>query len=292
MPETRAKSNVNMSEDQPLSHDIISNLINNSIATLQETFCTQLTQLTVEIKKVNDTLLNQQQDILSIRDVIIKNLQEDNTRTKERVANLEAKLVEQEHENSALRKEIGDLKSSFHDLERCTYRTAEYVNYETLEVSNIPMTIPAAQVPEVTLGITNALGEAGDEAFGMNDVHAIHRRQGFFTKEKVLVKFVRRGDAFYTLKKAKNLRKLDPKVIDERLIKPIYINEHLSPYYSKLRYACKLLKNQHMINDFWVSGHKIKVKTLGNLIEIISHKNDLMKVISGDITSVIDQCKL
>ena len=85
---------------------------------------------------------------------------------------------------------------------------------------------------------------------------------------------------------------MDLKIIDERLTKPVYINEHLSPYYSKLRYACKLLKNQKLINDFWVSGHKVKVKTLGNLTEVISHKNDLVKVTTGDITSVFENCKL
>ena len=224
---------------------------------------------------------------------IIKKLQEENVSIKERVAKLEEKVVEQQNDNSALRGELLEQKQIINELERCTYRTAEYVNYETLEVSNIPMSIPDDQVPQVTLAIINAVGETGDETFDLGDVHAIHRRQGKYTKEKVLVKFVRRGDASYTLRKSKTLRKLDLKVIDERLTKPVYINEHLSPYYGKLRYACKLLKTEQLINDFWVSGHKVKVKTFENITELISHKNDLIKFVNNvDISAILEKCKL
>ena len=85
---------------------------------------------------------------------------------------------------------------------------------------------------------------------------------------------------------------MDLKTIDKRLTKPVYINEHLSPYYGKLRYACKLLKNDKLINDYWVSGHKVKVKTLGDAIEWICHKNDLIKVVNVDIKHIIDRCSL
>ena len=79
--------------------------------------------------------------------------------------------------------------------------------------------------------------------------------------------------------------------IDERLTKPIFINEHLSPYYGKLRYACKLMKEQKLINDFWVSGHKVKVKTLNDDIEIISHNSDLIKVTDQNIVEILSKCK-
>ena len=103
---------------------------------------------------------------------------------------------------------------------------------------------------------------------------------------------MRRGDAFATLKKAKNLRKVDLKLIDDRLTKPVYINEHLSPYYSKLRYACKLLKEKNLINDFWVTGHKVKARTLHNGTELISHKSDLIKIAGDDITAILVKCNL
>ena len=179
------------------------------------------------------------------------------------------------------------LRDNLSKKERQGYRSAEYLNYETLEISKIPLTIPDADVQNVTLQIINTLYSDSEEEFGLDDVHAIHRRQGNFCKEKVLVKFVRRGDAFQTLKRAKKLREIDLKVIDERLVEKVYINEHLSPYYSKLRYICKLLRENKSINDFWVSGHKIKIKTTEDDVKIISHKNDLIKFASGEITNIL-----
>ena len=176
-------------------------------------------------------------------------------------------------------------------LERVAYRSAEYANYETLEVSNIPTNIPDAEVPGVVLSVINALDTNAD-SFDLNDVHAIHRRQGAFTKEKVLIKFVRRGDAFFTLQHAKKLRHINLTEIDARLTKPLYINEHLSPYYGKLRYACKLMKEQKIILDFWVSGHKVKAKTLNERIQLVSHKNDLLELTDKNIVEIVSKCKL
>ena len=61
----------------------------------------------------------------------------------------------------------------------------------------------------------------------VDDVHAVHRRQGRYPKEKVSVKFVRRGDAFETLKRARELREIDLKLLDVRLTERVYINEHV-----------------------------------------------------------------
>ena len=88
MPETRAQSNSNEPDIQPPSLDIISKLIINSTSALQESFSANFSILTDEIKKVNETLASQQQDILSIRDVVIKKLQEENSLIKERVTEL------------------------------------------------------------------------------------------------------------------------------------------------------------------------------------------------------------
>ena len=165
----------------------------------------------------------------------------------------------------------------------------------TLEISKIPLSIPDAEVPEVILEIVNALNTKDDDKFTIDDVHAIHRRQGHFTKEKVLVKFVRRGDAFGTLRRAWKLRKMDLKHIDSRLTAPVYINEHLSPYYSKLRYACKLLYNEELVSDYWVSGHKVKVTMHGSdRVNIIRHKDALINLIptSIDIVHILHKCKL
>jgi hypothetical protein len=193
-----------------------------------------------------------------------------------------------------LAKKNSEIVGRLTTLEREAFRTAEYVNYETLELSKIPLTIPDEQIPAVVLKIMNSLFSKDDEDFTLDDFHAIHRRQGKYTKEKILVKFVRRGDAFCSLRNSRKLRKMKMTNIDQRLTQPIYLNEHLSPYYSKLRYACKILHENGHLNEYWVSGHKIKVKQIANgRVEHIAHKDDLIKSIpSVDISDILHKCNL
>ena len=126
----------------------------------------------------------------------------------EKIERLESQLVVSNNASNLLKTELDqrteDLLSKIHHLERATYRSAEYLNYETLEIGSIPQNIPNTEVPEVVLKVLNAIDSSGDKPFDLDDVHTIHRRQGTFTEEKVLVKFIRRGDAFFILKIRKN----------------------------------------------------------------------------------------
>lgn len=213
------------------------------------------------------------------------------------IEKLEGELALARKANGTLRadweKKDDELTGRLTALEREAYRTAEYVNYETVELSKIPLSIPDEEVPAVTLKIVNALNRT-DEQYGHEHVHAIHRRQGQFTKEKVLLKFVCRADTFDVLQAKTKLRNMDLKKIDKRLIHPVYINEFISPYYAKLRYACKQLEERKLIAKHWVSGHKVKAVREGETEpRIIGHKDDLFKLVNGkDITEVIANCKL
>ena len=214
-----------------------------------------------------------------------------------KISYLESQLSVAQNTSNLLREDLNKLKETLDRrisvVERQAFRSAEYDNYETLEVSKIPISIPDAEVSTVTLKIINALNEPNDDDYELDDVHAIHRRQGKYTREKVLVKFIRRGDAFTTLKRAKKLKNIDLKAVDERLLEKVFINEHLSPYYSSLRYACKLIFEMKLIKEFWTSGHKVKVKLLDDEIKIISHKDDLLNLTTGtDISSILTKCKL
>ena len=206
-------------------------------------------------------------------------------RTNAIIDDLSSQLEVSKNTSTVLR---DDLQKRLSKVERQSFRSAEYLNYETLEISKIPSVIPDADVPDTTLKIVNALYTESEGYFGIDDVHAIHRRQGHFSKEKVLIKFLRRGDAFQTLKKAKKLKNIDLREIDARLTEKVYINEHLSPYYAKLRYVCKLLKEKKLINDFWVSGHKIKIKAADDEVKNISHRDDLLNFSEGDITGILN----
>ena len=194
----------------------------------------ELVKYILSLRDVNDTLKKMEKTFTDRLDDIegkLGDLSVFKQTVVKKMEQLEGELAVAKNASDLLKDELEKRTEVFDEkirvLERVTYRSAEYANYETLEVSNIPAAIPDAEVPDVILAVINAL-DTSAENFGPDDVHAIHRRQGKFTKEKVLVKFIRRGDAFYTLKKAKKLREVDVLKIEKRLTKPIFINEHLS----------------------------------------------------------------
>lgn len=103
---------------------------------------------------------------------------------------LESEISVAKNTSAKLREE---LDSRFVELERVAYRTAEYVNYESIEVSKIPLTIPDHEVPIVVLKVVNEVKDPDLDDFALEDFHAIHRRNGRFIKDRVLMKFLRRG---------------------------------------------------------------------------------------------------
>ncbi len=206
--------------------------------------------------------------------------------TKTRFEKLESEVLIVRNANRLLAEEVekerGITKNRHIELEREAFRTAEYTQYETLEFSKIPTTIPDDKVQDLILQIINSLNNGKRPDLSAHDIQACHRRQGHFTKEKVLCKFVRRGHAYQVLGTRKGLKELALTDIDERLTSDVFINEHLSPYYSKLRYRCKKLWQAKLISSFWVSGHKVKVKvTEASDLKVITHENDFKAMFSS-----------
>ena len=255
----------------------------------------ELVEYTLSLSDIKDQLYETEKRITEIFESKIEEIKK---ATDVRIEKLEGELAVAKNANIILRDEIdkhnGDLHKRVSSLEKETYKTAEYQNFETVEISKIPLNIPDNEVGEVTLNILNSMLGNDDVEISWHHVHAIHRRQGHFTKEKVLVKFVSRNDAHHVLKRAKRLKDIKLEEMDERLVEPVYINEFLSPYYSKLRYACKLLHNENLVESFRSNGHKIRV-TLGRgkVERLIQHKNDLVELFPDeDISEILSTCRL
>ena len=75
-----------------------------------------------------------------------------------------------------------------------------------------------------------------------------------------------------------------------RLTAPVYINESLTWYYSKLRYIAKQLCQKNLLAKTWVSGHKVKVvRNADDRPSIIQHEHDFIPIVGaqalGDILS-------
>ena len=212
-----------------------------------------------------------------------------------RFEKLEGEVAIVKNANALLKKEVDKLNvddSRIVELEKEAFRTAEYVNYDSLEISKIPLGIPDDELTGVMLKVLNSL-RPDEVPLTPAQLHACHRRQGKYNRENVLVKMVWRGDAYFLLRHAKNLKDKVLTDIDERLSKPIFINEHLTPYYSQLRYRCKMLWKAKMIEKFWVSGHKVKVCVAKeDDYKILSHTNDIFDLFPGmDINHVFREMK-
>ena len=212
--------------------------------------------------------------------------------TKTRFEKLEGEILVVKNANRLLAAEVEKDRVSTQkqqvEIEREAFRTAEYTQYETLEFSKIPLTIPDDEVQDVILKIVNSLHGNDCADIVSDDLQACHRRQGKYTKESVLCKFVWRPHAFGVLSRKKGLKDLVLQEIDSRLTSAVYINENLSPYYGKLRYMCKRLWEAKLLSKFWVSGHKVKaIISEGSDIKIITHAADFAEIYSGRDLSTI-----
>ena len=58
----------------------------------------------------------------------------------------------------------------------------------------------------------------------------------------------------------------------------LYVNENLSPEFSKLAYNCRLLKRNERIEDHWFKNGHLKVKSRSGEIKVIGHETDLFKI--------------
>ena len=127
------------------------------------------------LKQLDNTLTGR---LESIENKILEFDEFKNMATKN-IEQLEGELAVAKNANVLLRDELDKrtevIDKKISDIERATYRSAEYANYETLEVSSIPASIPVGEVSYVVLAVINAL-DTTSEDFDINDVHAIHRR--------------------------------------------------------------------------------------------------------------------
>ena len=100
---------------------------------------------------------------------------------------VESELAISKNANAILKAEVDTQRKGFNNsiiqIERESQRTAQYIQYETLEVSNIPITIPDKEVQNVVLKLVNSLKGEDDDDIGPADIQACHRRQGKYHRE-------------------------------------------------------------------------------------------------------------
>lgn len=179
-----------------------------------------------DIAKLESTLLsrfdNLSGEFLNLKDIIIKNLQTENERLRNKVSYLSKRVI--------------SLETSHNMLE-------QYGRRNNIEITGIPDTVKNDELENKVIEIFDAIGvEARSVDF--EDCHRVGKSHN--NSKKTIARFVNRKIVKNALYKRKQLKTVDKSSIGLENAK-IFINENLTPDNSKIAYHCRQLKRDGVV---------------------------------------------
>ena len=220
------------------------------------------TQLNDGLEKLrNDltTLINE--SIQSVKDTIIANLTKANKDLFDKIKLLEDKVVSLESELQA---------------------SNQYNRQNNLLISGIPEDVQHENLEAISIGIINKCCSA--IVVSPEEVQGCHR-----ISQKNIDVVCRLVNKKYVEKTLQNRVKMNNLSNDDKTnlglpasTEKIFLNEHLSPYTSKLAFYCRRLKKNDLINRMSTKKGVIKIEGYFGSEELqwktIGHLNDLHKL--------------
>ena len=213
--------------------------------------------ITEKSDAIQNSIDQQNSDILSIRDVVIKNLQDENAALKSRIASLEERVENMESES------IKTGKNS--------YQNDQYLRQNNIEIDGIPNEITDDQLEPT---VKQVLYKIGVNLFEIEDCHRLKERRDTGVKTTI-VRFVNRRASKAALKNKKKLRGASFENMDS---KKIFISDNLNSYYKNIAAKCRRLKKRGLITNTWTNGGLVLIKTLEEKDILISHQSVLDKL--------------
>ena len=176
-------------------------------------------------------------DILEMRNEIIKNLVEENKKLQEKVKNLENKIE---------------------SIEVSTESTNQYGRRNNLEFSGIPNFVKDEDLEETVKDILEKIEVKAKK----RDIEACHRLPPTKNNKnkKVIVRFVNRKTCEKALKVKKKLSDVDMESLNFRPNTNIYINENLNKYFQYLSFRCRELKSSKIIDHYKFQNEMFFIK--------------------------------
>lgn len=174
-------------------------------------------------KDINNAVDLVRSDILEIRNVIIKNLLDENNKLKTKVKSLSDKVESLEADIAA------------QDL---------YCRRNNIEFSGITNDVVDENLEAHVIKICKDIGVKVTEA----DIEACHRLQGKSEPKRTIVRFVNRKNCYNILKNRK------------RLPRTIYANANLNKFYHNIAYQCRNLKRDNQIWATWYDSSAVLLK--------------------------------
>ena len=192
------------------------------------------------IPNLENTLLSRfdelSKELLNVKDVIIKNLQAENERLRDKVSNLESKVVSLEINQNMLE---------------------QYGRRNNIEVSGIPDSVGDNDLEEKVISVFANVGIDVKS----NDIKACHRiGKSRNSSKKTIVRFTNRKFAKQALYNRKKLKSIGKSTLGFN--NDVFINENLTPVNNKIAYNCRKLKRQNLI---------LKTYTINGTVHIVSN---------------------
>ena len=155
-------------------------------------------------------ITNLKDEVINLKDIIIKNLQDENKRLKTKENVLENKIIDLEIQNNNL---------------------DQYSRRNNVEISGIPQSVSDNQLEEKVVDILKVI----DVNITTKDVEACHRLGK--KKKNVIVRVIDRKQRLKALQNKKKLKSIDKNAIGIPNAN-LFIRENLTPANSKLAFNC------------------------------------------------------
>ena len=202
-----------------------------------------------DITEANSLVANNiKKDILEIKNVVINRLLDDNRRLRTRLRNLEEASIENERRLNMM---------------------DQHSRKVNLEIDGIPDTIPQKDLKSYVVDIFR---HAQVDPVSTDDIEVVHRLNSKKTPKTTIIR-AKRDFLEKVYRQKKSIQSVGKNKMN--VATTFYINESLSPSSKSLAFNCRQLKKANLVSDTWCSNGKIKIKTLDDKVEIITHEYDL-----------------
>ena len=192
-------------------------------------------------------------EILNLKDIIIKNIQDENQRLRKKVSDLESKVISLENDHNSLK---------------------QYGRRNNLEISGILDTVPDQNLEQK---VTEILDEI-DVSVSPNDIEACHRMgSSVNNSRRIIVRFTNRKFATKAFLNRSKLRKVPSTSLNYN----IFVNENLILRYRKIAFLCRKLKRADHIEKTFTRDGIVHISSpdiqRGKVLKIY-HLNDLFNL--------------
>ena len=194
-------------------------------------------------------------EINSLKDVIIKRLQDENATLRERCSKLEQRLVA--------------FESSTNNLE-------QYGRRNNIVISGIPDSVDINHLEE---SVTEILSDI-DVKVTSNDIEACHRigkKNNRINRTKTIIRFVNKKHAKKALFNKKKLSQNHKNYSFNTNNNPLFISQNLTRMNESLASQGRKLKRNNLVNAYFTRDGivTIKISDLSKVIKVY-HMNDLL----------------